>query len=144
MSVATAEPERELIRRISPFALPVVVAAFVIGALTSGAPAGWSAAIAITVVFVNFLANAYSVAWAAAISPVLLYAVSLGGFILRIGIIVAIIALLNQLAWFSIAAFLGALVPSTVALIGFEMKLLAGRMQADMWNFPAGTHEVGP
>lgn len=135
-------PERELIRRISPFALPVAVTAFAFGTLLAGADAGWSAAVAIVVVFVNFVAHGYSLAMAASISPILLYAVGLGGFIVRLGIIVAVIALLQQTGWFSITAFIGALVPATIVLLAVEMKLLSGRMQADLWPVAHARGEV--
>jgi hypothetical protein len=71
-----------------------------------------------------------------------LYAVGLGGFVVRLGVIVALIALLDRMAWFSLGAFLIALVPCTVALLVVEMKLLAGRMQADLWTFPAERREA--
>ena len=135
--MAVAEPERELIRRISPFALPAAVVAFAAGALLDDAAAGWSAAIGIAVVTANFLANAWSMAWAASISPVVVYAVGLGGFVLRLMVIAVAILLLQQLDWFSVVAFVAALVPATVALLVMEMKLLSGRMQADLWTFPA-------
>ncbi len=130
-------PERELIRRIAPFALPVAIIAFALGSLLDDADAGWSAAIAIAVVFANFVAHGWSLSWAAGISPVVLTAVGLGGFIVRLGAIIAIIALLNRLEWFSVVAFAAALVPSTIVLLAVEMKLLSGRMQADLWTFPA-------
>ena len=142
--MATVEPERELIRRIAPFALPAAVLAFAIGAMVDGAGAGWSAAIGIAVVSANFVAHGLSTAWAAAISPVVLYAVGLCGFVLRLGVILAIIALLNQTEWFSVVAFIAAVVPSTIVLLGAEMKLLSGRMQADLWAFPGAGHEAGP
>ncbi len=135
--MAGAEPERELIRRISPFALPVAAVAFAAGTLLDGPAAGWSAAIGIVVVYLNFLAHGSSLAWAAGISPVVLYAVGLGGFILRLAVIVVVIMLLEQFAWFSVTAFVAALVPATIVLLGVEMKLLSGRMQADLWTFPA-------
>lgn len=135
-------PERELIRRISPFSLPVAILAFAIGAVFGGSDAGWSAAIAIAVVFANFVAHGWSLAWAATISPVVLTAVGLGGFVVRLGAIVAIIALLNQLEWFSVVAFVAALVPSTIALLFVEMKMLSGRMQADLWTFPNAPGQV--
>jgi hypothetical protein len=140
--VGTVEPERELIRRIAPFAPPTAALAFAIGALSAGADAGWSAAIGIAVVSANFVAHGVSTAWAAAISPVLLYAVGLCGFVLRLGVILAIIALLQRTEWFSVVAFIAAIVPSTIALLGAEMKLLSGRMQADVWTFPGagGVH----
>jgi len=134
--VATAEPERELIRRIAPFALPATALAFAIGALVAGVDAGWSAAIGIAVVSLNFVAHGFSTAWAASISPVLLYAVGLSGFVIRLGVVLVIIALLNTTDWFSVVAFIAAVVPSTILLLGAEMKILSGRMQADLWSFP--------
>ncbi|MCI0632705.1 MAG: hypothetical protein L0206_02130 [Actinobacteria bacterium] len=131
----TPAPERELIRRISPFALPAAILAFAIGTFAGGTDAGWSAVAAIAVVFVNFVAHGWSLALAATISPMVLYAVGVGGFVVRLGVIVAIIAVLDQQAWFMLPAFLAALVPSTIALLVFEMKLLSGRMQAEMWTF---------
>ena len=131
-------PESELIRRIAPFAIPVAIIAFAIGTLVGGTDAGWSAAIAIAVVTLNFVAHGWSLALAAQISPTALYAVGLGGFVIRLGVIVAVIALLQQTDWFSIAAFIAALVPSTIALLMVEMKMLSGRMQAGLWTLPTG------
>jgi hypothetical protein len=132
-------PESELIRRIAPLALPVAVIAFAIGTLVGGTDAGWSAVIAIALVTLNFVAHGWSIALAAQISPTALYAVGLGGFVIRLGAIVAVIALLQQTDWFSIAAFIAALVPCTVALLVVEMKMISGRMQADLWTVPTGT-----
>ena len=133
-----------MIRRISPFAPPVVIGVFALGALVRGADAGWSAAIAIVVVYANFVAHGSSLALAATISPTVLYAVGLGGFLVRLGVIVLIIALLQQTEWFSILAFIAALVPATIALLVVEMKLLAGRMQADLWADSNARREVTP
>jgi len=78
-------------------------------------------------------------ALAATVSPVAIYGVGLGGFVVRLGVIVLIIALLQQTAWFSVVAFIAALIPSTIALLLMEMKLISGRMQADLWAVPSGT-----
>ena len=42
---------------------------------------------------------------------------------------------LDGLAWFSPVAFAAAFVPATIALLVVEMKLVSGRMQADLWYF---------
>ena len=102
------------------------------------------AAIAVLVVYLNFVAHGWSLAKAAAISPVLLYAVGLGGFVIRLGIIIALMALLRQFDWFSTIAFIAALVPATIALLVAEMKMLSGRLQVDMWSFPASGPAAGP
>src|SRR5437016_6336036 len=128
------DPEREMVRRCSPFAPPAIVAAFLIGAATGGWDAGWSAAIGVAIVFANFTAHALSLARAARVSLTALYAVALGGFVVRLAVITAILVLLTKLEWFSVVAFVIALVPSTVVLLAAEMKLLSGRMQMDLWT----------
>ena len=133
-----------MIRRITPFALPVAIAAFALGTLVDGTDAGWSAAIAIVLVYVNFVAHGSSLALAATISPNVLFAVGVGGFLVRLGIIVLVIALLQQTEWFSIIAFIVALIPATVGLLVVEMKLLSGRMQADLWVDPNARRQVAP
>ena len=133
--MATVEPERELIRRITPVAPLAAVAAFAVGAAFGGRNMGWSAAIAVVIVYVNFLANASSLAWAAKISPTLVSIVALGGYVVRLIVYTIALVLLNQLAWFSPRAFVLALVPATIGLLIYETKALSGRMQADLWTF---------
>jgi hypothetical protein len=133
--VTGPEPERALIRRVSPFAVPAVVVAYMVGALFGGATAGWSAAIAIVIVYLNFVANALSIAWAASTSPTLVSIVALGGYVVRLIVYTIALVLLNQLSWFSPVAFALALVPAIVALLIYEAKALSGRMQADLWTF---------
>lgn len=137
--MATIEPERELIRRVTPFAPIAAVAAFAVGALFAGADAGWSAAIAVAIVYVNFLASAYSLAWAAKNAPTLVPVVALGGYVVRLIVYTVALVLLNQLAWFSPRAFVLALMPAVIALLVYEGKALSGRMRTEMWNFEGAT-----
>ena len=131
------EPERELVRRGLPFAIPAAVIAYAVAAIASGSDAGWSAVLGIAVVAANFAAFGFSMAWAARFSPTIIMAVGLGGFLLRLAVVLGILAALTTASWFSPVAFLAAVVPATVLLLGFEMKLLSGRMQADLWRFPS-------
>jgi hypothetical protein len=133
--VTRPEPERELVRRVSPFAAAAAVVAFAIGALAAGASAGWSAVIAIALVYLNFLANALSIAWAASTSATLVGVVALGGYVMRLIVYTVALVLLNQLSWFSPVAFVLALVPAVVALLIFEARALSGRAQAQLWTF---------
>lgn len=123
-------------RRILPYSLPACAVAALLGGLLGGAGAAWSAGIAVVVVTANFVGNAYSVAWAARIAPTVLMAVGLGGFMVRLATLTIALLLLDRLGWFSPIAFAAAFVPTTIALLAVEMKLLAGRMQADLWYFP--------
>lgn len=135
--MAATEPERELIRRVLPFALPAIAVAYAAGALAS-AGAARSAAIGVAVVVVNFAAHGLSLAWAAKISPTMLVGVGLGGFAVRLGTFIVALLLLERISWFSPVAFAAALVPSTVALLVFEAKVLSGRLQGELWRFPTG------
>jgi hypothetical protein len=135
----TVEPERELMRRLLPFAIPALAIAAGVGAALDGAGAAWSAAIAIVAVTLNFVAYAGSVAWAARISPMLVMAVGLGGYVVRVATFTVALLLLNRLAWFSPVAFVAAFAPATIALLAVEMRLVGGRMQADLWYFPERT-----
>jgi len=133
--VTNVEPEHLAIRRVLPFAPVALVVAFVLGQVLSGSGAAWSAVIAIVIVLANFVANALSVAWAAHVSPTMLYAVAIGGFIMRLIVFTIALVLLNTVSWFSPVAFALTLVPATIGLLVVEAKALSGRIQADMWSF---------
>jgi ATP synthase protein I len=133
--MASVEPERAALRRVLPLAPVALVIAFVLGGLIGGSDAAWSAAIAVVIVFLNFVAAALSVAWAARISPSMLFAVALGGFVIRLFVYTIALVLLNALDWFSPLAFALTLVPTVIALLVVEARTLSGRLQADMWSF---------
>jgi hypothetical protein len=135
-TVATTEPERELVRRALPFFIPVAALAFLVGSIVADAGAGWSAAFGIVLVAANLVASGLSIAWAARISPVMLFAVGLGGFVVRMGIFLAILLALNSFRWFSAGAFISAFVPGTLALLVYEMRFIASpKVQSDLWYF---------
>jgi hypothetical protein len=131
------DPERELVRRALPYTFPAAVLSFAVGAVAGGPDTGWSAAAGVAVVAANFVAHGLSLAWAAGISPTVMFAVGLGGFLVRLVVIFAIMAGLSTMSWFSPVAFIAAVIPATVLLLGFEMKVLSGRIQADLWRFPS-------
>ncbi len=85
-------------RRLLPFAVPALAIAAGVGAALGGAGAAWSAAIAIVVVALNFVAHAGSMAWAARISPMILMAVGLGGYVVRLAAFTVALLLLDRLA----------------------------------------------
>ena len=130
--MTSAEPELEMVRRGIRYGPPAFVLALGIGAVTGGWNIGWSAAIGIAVVFANFVVHGLSLAWAARRSLTTLGAVAMGGFVVRLGAIVAFMFLLNRLSFFSPLAFGLAVVPATVLLLIFEMKLLAGGLGSEL------------
>ncbi len=130
--MTSTEPELEMVRRGIWFGPPAFVLALGIGAAAGGWDIGWSAAIGIAVVLANFVAHGASLAWAARRSLTALAAVAMGGFIVRLGAIVAVMFFLNRLSFFSPLAFGLAVVPATVLLLVFGMKLLAGGLGSEL------------
>jgi hypothetical protein len=138
MTTTNAEPEREMVRRLAPWGAPAAVAALLLGAVAGGWDVGISAALGILVVSANFVANGLSLAWAAGVSLTAISAVAMGGFVVRLGVIVAIMAVLNRFAFFSPLAFGLAVVPATLLLLAFEMRLLAGGVGREL-QVPSST-----
>jgi ATP synthase protein I len=130
-------------RALAPGVLAVPIA-FAIGSVVSGPAAGVSAAIGVGVVLANFAAHGWSLAWGSRISIVLVQAVALGGFVVRMGVILGVMFALNTLSWFSPLAFGLAVVPGTLALLVFETRLalrgVGGQLQipADVPAIRAG------
>jgi len=133
--VVRPEPERAIVRRILPYSVPAAAVAFLIGALLGGTDAAVSAVIAVAVVAANFVFFALSLDHGARISLTVLYAVALGGFMVRLIVFVALLLVLRELPWFNVAAFVVAFVTCTVLLLSVEIKMISGRMQGDLWDF---------
>jgi hypothetical protein len=125
MTRREVDPEREMVRRAAPFGPPAVLLALFVGAIVGGWGAAWSAAIGAAIVLANFVVHGLSLSWAARISLTVLSAVAVIGFVARLGTILLIMLLLDRLETFSPLAFLLAVVPATLALLVFEMRLLA-------------------
>ena len=119
------EPERELARKVLRYVPLTLAVAFSLGMLVGGAGAGLSAAIGV----------ALSIAWAAGVSPAVVFAVAMGGFFLRMTVIVIVLVGLNTLSWFSPTSFALSVVPVTIVLLAYEARTLSGRMQVDLWSF---------
>ena len=132
---STVEPERELVRRLLPMAVPAAILAAVLAWFPGGSGASISAVIGIAAVAANLVIHAASLAWASRVSAAAVMIVGVGGYVLRIALFTVGLLLLDGLDWFSAAAFVAAFVPATLALLVVELKLLGGRMQADLWYF---------
>ena len=120
------EPEREMVRRALPFLAPSVLVAFLVAALFGDVLTGVSAAIGGLVVVANFVANGYSLAWAARTSPAYLAAVAGFGFFVRLAVIFGVELALSGLDFFSPTAFALTVVPLTLVLLALELKMVAG------------------
>lgn len=137
------DPERELVRRAAPYVPLAFVLALLLGGLFAGWPVGWSAAIGVLLVAANSALNAEILARTARVSLVAYSAGVMGGFVLRLGAIVAAMFGLNRLSWFSPLAFGLAVIPATALLLGYEMKLIAGGLGAELRIPPEETVRRG-
>jgi hypothetical protein len=133
MTQTSVDPEREMVRRAAPFGPPLALVALLVGAVVGGWGVGVSAAIGVVMVTLNLVANGLATARAARVSLTALSAVVLGGVVVRLAVIVTVLALLKHYAsWFSPLAFVLAVMPATVLLLVYEMKLLAGGLGAEL------------
>jgi hypothetical protein len=129
-------PEVQMVRRSVVPATVAVVVAVVAGAALGGAGAAASAGIGVAIVAVNFAAHGLSLAWASTVSVSAVFAVALGGFAVRLGVIVAAMFALDRLAWFSPLAFGLAVVPVTLLLLAYEARLVSRGLGASL-DLPA-------
>jgi hypothetical protein len=118
-------PERAMVGRGVLGGALVAPLAFATGSLAGGVDDGWSALLGVVVVVANFTVHGLSLAWAASLSIVLLQAVALTGFVLRMGIIFGALVLLDRMAFFSPVVFGIAAVAATFGLLGYEARLVA-------------------
>jgi hypothetical protein len=114
-----------MVKRAAAPALVGIAAAAALGWALAGPSAAWSAALGVALVALNFAANGLSLAWASTISVAAVFAVALGGFVVRLGVLVAAMFALNTIDTFSPIAFALAVVPSTVLLLAFEARLVS-------------------
>jgi hypothetical protein len=106
---------------------PVVV-------LVAGLVSGWdgtaSAAIAFGIVCLNFTLAALSVGWAAKISPVMVGGVALGGYVIRLGLILVALVLLRHVSWIVLPWLGFTLVGAHLVLLFWEMRYVSMSLAA--------------
>ena len=118
---------------------PVVI--FVAG-LISGWDGTYSAAIAFGIVCLNFTLAAVSVGWAAKISPVMVGGVALGGYVVRLGLILVALVLLRHVSWIVLPWLGFTLVGAHLVLLFWETRYISLQLAAPGLR-PRGTIPTG-
>ncbi len=90
----------DMLKHAVPFA-PVVV---LLSWLVWGSRGAWSALLAVAVVVVNLLLSSISLAWAARVSPTALMGAALGGFLVRMMLVTAVVIAVKGSAWVDLTA----------------------------------------
>jgi hypothetical protein len=124
-AVQGGAPEVEVARDLARRALPVAAVLIGVSAIGWQLHGALTAAFAVTVVVVNFLAAALLMAWAARISLAVLMGTVLGGFVVRMGVIaLAVVAVRNQ-SWVSLPVLAFTLVVAHLTLLFWELRHLS-------------------
>ena len=114
----------DMIRRGIPAAPAIVLVAGILG----GSDGAWSALLAVAVVAANFLLAAVSLSWAARVSPVALMATAFAGFLVRMGLVTAVILAVRDTSWINLTAFAITILATHLGLLFWEMKYVGASL----------------
>jgi hypothetical protein len=106
---------------------PVVI---LVAGLVSGRDGTYSAPIAFGIVCLNFTLAAVSVGWAAKISPVMVGGVALGGYVVRLGLILVALVLLRHVSWIVLPWLGFTLVGAHLVLLFWETRYISLQLAA--------------
>ena len=115
---------RDLVRRGLP-AAPVIIA---VSALIWGVDGALSSAYGVALVLLNFVIAAVLLAWAAGVSLTMLMVASLGGFALRMGLIVVAVLLVKDAAWISLPALCLTILITHLGLLLWETRYVSASL----------------
>ncbi len=109
---------RDLARRAG-FVAPLVVLGC---GLAWGLGGAASAAIGLALVAVNFLASARVIAAAARRSQLAVMGTVLGGYVVRLGLLLGIVLALQQVSWINVAVLVVTIAVTHLALLTWELR----------------------
>jgi hypothetical protein len=118
-------PEVEIAGDMVRRALPIAPVLVLVCGLIWGVDGALSSAYGIALVLINFLLAAALLAWAARVSPVMLMAATLGGFLLRMTLIVAAVLLVRHASWAVMAPMLMTILVTHVGLLMWETRYVS-------------------
>jgi len=125
---AVPEVEREVVVDMLRRALPLVVPALVVAWLVGGPKVAASVGLAVAIVLANFACAAGLLSWGARTSPAFLLAAALGGFLLRMGLVVGALLALRHQPWISFGPLGVTLLGSHVALLAWEARRVSATL----------------
>jgi hypothetical protein len=118
-------PELDIARDMAKRALFVAPALLLVCGLIWGVDGALSSAYGLAIVVVNFLLAAALLTWAARISPTMLMAATLGGFLLRMVLVVAAVMAVHHSSWAVMAPLLGTILVTHVGLLVWETRYVS-------------------
>ena len=139
---AQPQVERDIALDIVKHGLLIAPVVILVAGLVSGWDGTASAAIALGIVCLNFALAALSVGWAAKISPEMVGGVALGGYVVRLGLILGALVLLRHMSWIVLPWLGFTLVGAHLALLFWEMRYVSMSLAAPGLR-PRGTIPTG-
>ncbi len=115
---------RDMLRRGLPAAPVIVLVSWMIG----GTDIAASVAYAIAIVAVNLVLAAWSLGWAARISPTALMATALGGFLVRMGLLTVAVMVVKERDWVSLPALAITVLLTHLALLFWETRYVSASL----------------
>lgn len=109
-------------------ALPIAPAIVLVAAIAAGSNGAWTALLAVAIVIVNFSLAAVSLSWAARTSPVALMAMSLGGFLVRMGLVTAVVLAVRHASWINLSVLAITILVTQLGLLFWETKYVGASL----------------
>jgi len=122
--------ERDIARDLVKHGLLLAPVVILVAGIVSGWDGTASAAIAFGIVLVNFTLAALTVGWAAKISPVAVGGAALGGYILRLALILVALVGLRHVSWIVLPWLGFTLVGAHLVLLAWETRYVSLQLAA--------------
>lgn len=118
-------PEVQVAADLARRSVPVAAVLVLVGALIWGGAGAASAAVAVGLVVLNFLAAAGIIAWAARISLNMLMGAVLGGYVVRFGLLALVLFLIKDASWVERVPLFVTLLVTHVGLLVWETRYVS-------------------
>jgi len=129
VDTAAAPPvERELVFDIAKRGLLVAPAIIAIAAVVRGGAGAASATVAVVIVILNLALSGATLSWAARTSLNLLMVAALGGFLLRMGLVVVVISMIRHEPWVDLPILAVTLLLTQLGLLFWETKYVSATL----------------
>lgn len=120
--------ERQLVGDMLRRGLPIVPAAVLLAALVWGTDGALSAAYGLLIVALNLLASAAMLGWAARVSPAALMVTALGGFLVRMGLVFALLFAVRDASWVEFVPLGTTVLVSHLGLLFWETRYVSASL----------------
>jgi hypothetical protein len=120
--------ERELVLDIAKRGLMAAPLIVLVGGLARGGAGAASAALAVAIVLANLALSGATLSWAARTSLNLLMMAALGGFLVRMGLVVAVVSAVRHETWVDLPTLAVTLFVTQIGLLFWETRYVSATL----------------